>query len=153
MTKIKVLLPRQDVNELDLKIWAQQIVSQLTDKTILLLSGDVGAGKTTLVRAIAQILNLKDIASPSFAIHHRYENQQGQSMDHVDLYRLKSLEDLESTGFWDLFHQEKALIVVEWANLLSTDILPMDWKTIEVYLHKSDDRRSYEALEIIREFN
>ncbi|MEK6774157.1 MAG: tRNA (adenosine(37)-N6)-threonylcarbamoyltransferase complex ATPase subunit type 1 TsaE [Bdellovibrionota bacterium] len=151
MTQFKVLLPRQDVTEFDLQIWAQKIVGQLSDKTVLLLSGDVGAGKTTLVRALAQLLKLKDIASPSFAIHHRYENAAGIAMDHVDLYRLKSLDDLESTGFWDLFQQEKGLIVVEWANLLNPEILPMDWKTIEVYLHQKDDRRSYEAMEIIRE--
>lgn len=151
MTQIKVILPRQDVRESDLKKWAQQIIENLANKTILLLSGDVGAGKTTLVRALANILDLKDIASPSFAIHHRYENPSGASMDHVDLYRLKSFEDLESTGFWDLFQQQKGLIVVEWANLLNPDLLPMDWKTIEVYLHKMNDRRSYEAMEIIRE--
>lgn len=151
MTKIKVILPRQDVSESDLKSWAGQIIENLTDKTILLLSGDVGAGKTTLVRALAHILDLKDIASPSFAIHHRYESPSGHSMDHVDLYRLKSFDDLESTGFWDLFQQEKGLIVVEWANLLNPELLPLDWKTIEVYLHKTNDRRSYEAMEIIRE--
>ena len=47
MTQIKVILPRQDVRESDLKKWAQQIIENLANKTILLLSGDVGAGKTT----------------------------------------------------------------------------------------------------------
>lgn len=151
MTKIKVLLPRQDVKEPDLAAWVQQIIENLDQKTILLLSGDVGAGKTTLVRALAQALDLKDIASPSFAIHHRYENVQGIALDHVDLYRLKSFDDLESTGFWDLFQQKKGLIVIEWANMLNPELLPMGWKTIEVYLHKQADSRSYEAMEIIRE--
>ncbi len=151
MTKIRVILPRQDVKESDLTIWVQQIVENLTDKTVLLLSGDVGAGKTTLVRALAQVLNLSDVASPSFAIHHRYENSRGTSLDHVDLYRLKSFDDLESTGFWDLFQQQKGLIVIEWANMLNPELLPMDWKAIEVYLHKQNNCRSYEAMEIIRD--
>lgn len=151
MTKFKVLLPKQDLQEVDLKVWSKKIIENLNDKTILLLSGDLGAGKTTLVRSIAQLLNLKDISSPSFAIHQRYENASGVSMDHVDLYRLKSIEDLESTGFWDLFQQEKGLIIIEWANLLNPEILPLDWKTIEVYMEKKNDLRSYEAMEIIRE--
>jgi len=151
MTKIKVLLPRESVPEVELKAWASRIAGLFTEKTILLLSGDVGAGKTTLVRALAQVLDLKDVASPSFAIHLRYENIRGNSMDHVDLYRLKSSDDLESTGFWDLFQQEKGLIIIEWANLLNPDTLPMDWKTIEVYLEKQKEQRTYEAMEIIRD--
>lgn len=151
MTQIKVILPKQDIYESGLSSWVSGFIKNLSDKTILLLTGDLGAGKTTLVRSLAKELGMKDISSPSFAIHQRYENAEGKYLDHVDLYRLKSADDLESTGFWDLFQQETGLIVIEWANLLNLESLPMDWKTIEVYLHKADDRRSYEAMEIIRD--
>ena len=151
MTKIKVILPRQDVNESQLNDWALKIINNLSQKTVLLLSGDLGSGKTTLVKALARQLKMKDVSSPSFAIHQRYTNAEGANMDHVDLYRLKSVDDLESTGFWDLFNCESGLVVIEWANLLNPEILPLDWKTIEVYLEKRNDLRSYEAMEIIRE--
>jgi tRNA threonylcarbamoyladenosine biosynthesis protein TsaE len=151
MTKIKVILPRQDVRESQLNDLAVKIINNLAPKTVLLLSGDLGAGKTTLVKALATQLKMKDASSPSFAIHQQYVNNEGEKMDHVDLYRLKSTEDLESTGFWDLFNCEKGLVVIEWANLLNPESLPMDWKTIEVYLQKKNDLRSYEAMEIIRE--
>jgi tRNA threonylcarbamoyladenosine biosynthesis protein TsaE len=104
---------------------------------VLLLSGDVGAGKTTSTQMIAQILGMKDVQSPSFAIHLRYENAQGQSMDHLDLYRLKDDDDLESSGFWDLFAEKKGLIVIEWAQRLDYDYLPLNWQRLEVKIEKS----------------
>lgn len=120
----------QGVAELE-NFW-QKILPQFPVRTILLLSGDVGAGKTTSVQLIAKILKLKDVQSPSFAIHLRYENDQGQALDHLDLYRLKDDDDLESSGFWDLFSQDRGLIVIEWAQRLDYDFLPLNWEKIEV---------------------
>ncbi len=61
---------------------------------------------------------------------------------HVDLYRLKGSEDLESTGFWDLFESEEDLIFVEWAELVSKDQWPWGWKQIQIDIKKtgSDSR-------------
>ncbi len=110
----------------------KNLLPKLSVRTILLLSGDVGAGKTTSVQLIAKILNLRDVQSPSFAIHLRYENDQGQALDHLDLYRLQDDDDLESSGFWDLFAQDRGLIVIEWAQRLDYDFLPLNWDKVEV---------------------
>lgn len=123
-------------NLIELKEFWTELVPHLNKRCILLMSGEVGAGKTTSVQMIAEILGMKDVQSPSFAIHLRYENSQGKSLDHVDLYRLKDDDDLESSGFWDLFSQQDSLVVVEWANRLDFDFLPLNWQRIEVRLEK-----------------
>src|SRR5688572_6852064 len=116
----------------DLPKLVEALKTRLQDRVIFLFIGEVGSGKTTTVSELCKSLKMNEVASPSFAIHHRYENKNGQSLDHVDLYRLKSEEDLESTGFWDLFSQEKAWIVVEWADQISTDSWPVYWPCYEV---------------------
>ena len=118
------------------KFW-RDFLPHLSERSILLLSGDVGAGKTTSVQIIASILGMKDVQSPSFAIHLRYENPQGLSMDHLDLYRLEDDDDLESSGFWDLFAEKKGLVVIEWAQRLDYDFLPLNWQRVEVKLEKT----------------
>lgn len=122
----------------ELKSYWAGLLAELPDKAILLLSGDVGAGKTTSVQMIAQILGLDHVQSPSFAIHLRYENSAGLTLDHLDLYRLQDDDDLESSGFWDLFAQEKGLIIIEWAQRLNYEYLPMNWKKFEIKIEVLD---------------
>ncbi|XGC82421.1 tRNA (adenosine(37)-N6)-threonylcarbamoyltransferase complex ATPase subunit type 1 TsaE [Bdellovibrio bacteriovorus] len=119
-----------------LKEFWVELLPHFNDRCILLLSGDVGAGKTTSVQLIAEILGMRDVQSPSFAIHLRYENAQGRTLDHLDLYRLKDDDDLESSGFWDLFAQKNSLIIIEWANRLDFDYLPLNWQRVEVKFEK-----------------
>lgn len=125
-------------NKAELKVFWQNFLSQISERCILLLSGDVGAGKTTSVQMMAEILKMKNVQSPSFAIHLRYENDQGQFLDHLDLYRLKDDDDLESSGFWDLFAEKKGLVVIEWAQRLDYDYLPLNWQRVEVKIEKTD---------------
>lgn len=100
---------------------------------MLLLEGPVGAGKTELVKRLTQHLRLPETASPSFAIHHRYESEASSvAIDHVDLYRVESEDDLESTGFWDLFASEEGLVVIEWSDRLNFEVLPLNWKKIRI---------------------
>lgn len=96
-------------------------------KTVWLLEGDVGSGKTETVKALARLLRVKEVASPSFAVHHRYLTSDDFPIEHLDLYRLESEDDLESTGFWDLFSAPEGLIVIEWADRLNVQYLPRDW--------------------------
>ncbi|HEY1080276.1 MAG TPA: tRNA (adenosine(37)-N6)-threonylcarbamoyltransferase complex ATPase subunit type 1 TsaE [Bdellovibrio sp.] len=123
-------------NLIELEQFWKDFLPQLKDRAILLLSGDVGAGKTTSVQMMAKSLGMRDVQSPSFAIHLRYENADGKSLDHLDLYRLKDDDDLESSGFWDLFAAKEGLVVIEWAQRLDFDYLPMNWQRVEVKFAK-----------------
>ena len=114
-----------------------RLLPELRPQTLILLSGEVGAGKTTSVQIFLKLLGFdgKSGSSPSFAIHHRYENPtKSISLDHVDLYRLRDEEDLESTGFWDLFSQSKACVLVEWADRIREDSWPLHWRQIKIHL-------------------
>lgn len=120
----------------ELKEFWRDFLPHLEGRCILLMSGDVGAGKTTSVQIIADLLGMRDVQSPSFAIHLRYENEKGQSLDHLDLYRLKDDDDLESSGFWDLFAAKQGLIIIEWAQRLDFHYLPLNWQRVEVKFEK-----------------
>ncbi|AHI05894.1 putative ATPase/GTPase [Bdellovibrio bacteriovorus W] len=125
------------VHSLDeLKEFWKDLLPKLQPPFVLLLSGDVGAGKTTSTQIIAELLGMKNVQSPSFAIHLRYENAQGESLDHVDLYRLKDDDDLESSGFWDLFQEPQGRLIIEWAERLNYDYLPMNWQKIDIRFSK-----------------
>lgn len=111
----------------DLEPIVREVLSWRKPRTIWLLEGEVGSGKTETVKTVARVLGLREVASPSFAIHHQYLTPAGWPVDHLDLYRLESADDLESTGFWDLFGEPEALILIEWADRLSFDYLPRGW--------------------------
>lgn len=93
--------------------FVSEIKPYLGDFSLLLLSGDLAAGKTTFTRYLCELYDLKSIQSPTYAIHQRYKNGF-IVIDHFDLYRMQSEDDLISTGFWDLLREEKTLVIVEW---------------------------------------
>lgn len=116
----------------DLKSYAQlaqEILKDLEPRQVILLSGPMGVGKTEWVRHLVQAMGGEETSSPTYAIHNHYETPQG-AVDHLDLYRLEDEEDLESTGFWDLFAQEQGVIIIEWADRLHEDVLPLDWRRL-----------------------
>lgn len=92
---------------------------------LVLMRGEMGSGKTTFVSKVADVLGAPGAASPSFALHTRYTGIRG-SIDHFDLDRLTSAEDLESTGFWDIVSEASQdtvqgpgrFVMIEWAERL-----------------------------------
>ncbi len=126
--------------------WIKSFVPDLKRPCLVLLEGELGAGKTQFVRWFLEDLGVQDVASPTYAIHHEYTGAQGP-IAHVDLYRVKSDEDLESSGFWDLFLDKGNLVFVEWADRLPMDVWPKDWTHIQMRLRKvtgQDDARELE---------
>lgn len=92
---------------------------------LVFLRGPRGAGKTTFVSKVAEALSASDAASSSFALYSRYEGPDVW-IDHFDLDRLTSADDLESTGFWDVIAEAKddpaqmhrRFVMIEWADRL-----------------------------------
>lgn len=113
--------------------WIFAIAAQCERPCVVLLDGDLGAGKTQTVRFFLEALGLKGAASPTFAIHHEYPSKAGP-IDHVDLYRVKSDADLEATGFWDLFSRDDGFVFIEWASRLPEDIWPAHWQRVFIQL-------------------
>lgn len=92
---------------------------------LIFLKGAMGSGKTEFVSKVADVLGASDAASPSFALHSRYEGVRG-TIDHFDLDRLDSIDDLESIGFWDIVGDVFSMpsdtagrfVMIEWASRL-----------------------------------
>jgi tRNA threonylcarbamoyladenosine biosynthesis protein TsaE len=117
----------------------REIGAQLSPPALILLSGDLGAGKTTLTKGIASGLGaaqVDEVTSPTFTLVHKYEGRA--LVYHVDLYRIGDAHDLETLGLEDVF-SEHAVVIVEWPEKLS---LRTDWPVVRVHLeHISEDTR------------
>ena len=107
---------------------------------LLLLSGPMGAGKTEFVKTISHKLGVRDVSSPTFAIHQNYQSSQHQ-IQHVDLYRLETEDEVESSGFWDLFAENDGMIVVEWPERVSMDHFPLNWPLIHIQIEILDSEK------------
>lgn len=128
-------------NKAEARAWVAKQVAGWTRPCLVALSGDLGAGKTQLVRWFVEALGGEMPSSPTFSIHQRYETPAG-SVDHVDLYRLENDADLESTGFWDLFRDDEGgggMVFVEWADRLPRDVWPREWRRVFVTLARDRD--------------
>ena len=117
---------------------AGEIFPLVKPGTLFLLSGELGAGKTELIKTVAEHFKMSDVQSPTFSFHNVYHNSSSLVLHHVDLYRLNSEEDLESTGFWDLFENENDVMFVEWSNLIHDDAWPWGWKRVDIDIKKLD---------------
>jgi tRNA threonylcarbamoyladenosine biosynthesis protein TsaE len=117
----------------------REIGAQLKPPVLILLSGDLGAGKTTLTKGIvsgAGAATEEEVTSPTFTLVHKYD--RGVPVYHVDLYRIGDLHDLETLGLEDVF-AERAIVIVEWSEKLA---LRTDWPVVRIHLeHVSEDVR------------
>lgn len=103
------------------------------------LRGTLGIGKTQLVHGIAKTYLCDDIhvCSPSFTIINRYE-AHNKVIHHLDLYRLSTLEELESTGYWDAIEDPDALILIEWLEQVDR-AQPLEFVTIDIQFEDEND--------------
>jgi tRNA threonylcarbamoyladenosine biosynthesis protein TsaE len=97
----------------ELVAWGESLGRALTPPQLVAISGDLGAGKTTLIQAICRGYGVTEpVTSPTFALVHEYRAPRSPVF-HIDLYRLDRPADLTSIG-WDDIVRAEALILVEW---------------------------------------
>jgi len=95
---------------------------------IVLLSGDLGTGKTCLTQGIGRGLACEAaVNSPSFVLMNEYAGRE--TLYHVDLYRIEDVEDLDDLGLWD--YAERGVLVIEWPER-GADLLPGDGLVVEL---------------------
>ena len=113
------------------------IAAELKAPALVLLSGDLGAGKTTLTKGIASGLHAakeEDITSPTFTLVHRYEGET--RVYHVDLYRIGDAHDFETLGLEDVF-SEQAVVLVEWPERMPP--VRTGWPVVRIHLEHVDE--------------
>ena len=118
----------------------RQLAHQLRPPVLILLSGDLGSGKTTITKGIISGLGVareEDVTSPTFTLVHVFCNHV--KVYHVDLYRVEGFHDLESLALEDAF-AEPAVVIIEWAERFR---LRSDWPQVVIHLEhvKADTRR------------
>lgn len=121
--------------------FAEKFSKSLTGGDVILLSGDLGAGKTTFVKGLAKGLGISDeVTSPTYA----YLNVYGDKLYHYDCYRLSCGEDAEALGLVDYFYGDN-ICVIEWSENIA-DVLPD--KVIKINIEKTSV--SSRSISIIR---
>lgn len=113
----------------DLKQLAGILQGLWQSGVIMRLWGDLGVGKTTLVRLLVG----DEVSSPTYAIHHHYDTSSGP-VEHLDLYRLETQDEIESAGAWEILALDQSRIVVEWPERLAQSDWPRDKKYLDVYM-------------------
>ncbi len=94
--------------------YGEELAAELSAGTVVALYGDMGMGKTALVRGIARGMRLDaEVSSPTFALVHDYGGQP--PLIHFDMYRITGWDDLQSTGYFD-YLSVGAVMVIEWAE-------------------------------------
>ena len=96
----------------------RELAPVLRQMRIVILHGDLGAGKTTLVKGIAEALRAasqNDVASPTFTLIHEYRGPE-VAVYHVDLYRIETERGLATLGLDELFAAEGSLVLIEWGE-------------------------------------
>ena len=90
----------------DTESLAKEIAKSSETRRVIGLHGNMGSGKTHFVKALADELGLdgSKASSPTFAIHQEYKNSK-VTLHHIDLFRLESIDEIESSGFWDEFRK------------------------------------------------
>lgn len=116
---ITVQLPHEKASEL----FASQLAHYLNAPLIIAFEGEIGAGKTTIIRAMLRSLGVTEaIKSPTFSLVESY-NCQGKNIHHFDLYRVHHEDELEYLGFRDYFTKE-SIFCIEWAERAKS-LLPL----------------------------
>lgn len=108
---------------------------------VILLSGDLGAGKTTFAKAYGAALGVTEpITSPTFTLAREYEGRL--RMHHLDVYRLEAMEEVADLALNELV-ESGGVVLVEWGDMIAAGMLP-DYLAISIAFGEGDDDRTFD---------
>lgn len=128
------------MSEAELIAWGERLGADSHPQLVIALSGELGAGKTTLAQAICRGYGVVEpVTSPTYAIVHEYVSPHSP-VYHIDLYRIERVDELDQLGWSDII-ASNALVIVEWPERAG-DMLPADHLPIVLdYDPERSDRR------------
>jgi tRNA threonylcarbamoyladenosine biosynthesis protein TsaE len=119
--------------------WGREFAKRLAAPVLVLLTGDLGSGKTTLTKGIVAGLEAAsedEVTSPTFTLVHVYGKEA--KVYHADLYRIESFHDFETLGLEDVF-AKPAVVILEWSERFP---LQSPWPQVRILLeHQGGDSR------------
>ncbi len=115
---------------------ALKLLSAAGSHKVIALHGEMGAGKTTFIHALCQAMGVKDVVtSPTFSIINQYKTTKGQTVYHMDLYRIKNENEAMNAGVEDCLYSGD-ICLVEWPEK-APGIFPDD--TLHIYISSVDN--------------
>ena len=117
----------------------RKLAPTLKSAHMVILRGDLGAGKTTLVKGIAEGLHAAaqdDVTSPTFTLIHEFQGPE-VNLFHVDLYRVDTIRELDTLGLDELFAEDGNLVLLEWGEKFPRFVTERD---VEIYLERQGDQ-------------
>jgi tRNA threonylcarbamoyladenosine biosynthesis protein TsaE len=121
---------------------AKKILQLFPEERIFIFRGELGAGKTTLIKELCGQLQVSDATnSPSFAIVNEYNTETGAKLYHFDFYRIKKLEEVFDIGYEEYFYSGNYCFI-EWPELIE-EILPENHVEIKIDWDINDDSRNF----------
>jgi tRNA threonylcarbamoyladenosine biosynthesis protein TsaE len=144
-------MPEAEIEEMsrtfdlkDLSIVSKEAIAAGKGVSIWLLEGEMGAGKTTLVKAIGRELGIKEtVASPTFSIVNEYQTADGQTVFHFDFYRLKNETEAYDIGANEYFESGN-LCIIEWPEKIPT-LIPDHYFKIKLEINDPQSRTIHYA--------
>jgi tRNA threonylcarbamoyladenosine biosynthesis protein TsaE len=134
----KLVLEDQGLDDLD--DVARQIRQLAGDCTVWLLSGDLGVGKTTLLKSIARIFSIRDaVSSPTFGLVNEYRDRNDNPFYHFDFYRIEDIREVVDIGF-DEYLDSGAYCFIEWPEKIEA-LLPDQFVLIRIKEQSPELRR------------
>jgi len=116
-------VPVAELTRDELVAWGRAFGGRTAPGSVVTLAGELGAGKTTLVQAIAEGFGVRDeVTSPTYGIAHRYESSRGPVW-HFDLYRLRSAAELPQVGLDDAL-RSGGVVLIEWPEVAESLLPP-----------------------------
>lgn len=127
-----------------------QIASSLKCGDIIALYGDLGSGKTRLVKGICMGLDVKQMVnSPTFIIVNEYSSQKFHNIYHFDLYRMKTEDEVLAMGFEDYLNNE-SIVLIEWPEHIER-LLPLE--TIKIHISHTVGDETHRWIKLERHVN
>ncbi|MBQ8470765.1 MAG: tRNA (adenosine(37)-N6)-threonylcarbamoyltransferase complex ATPase subunit type 1 TsaE [Alistipes sp.] len=121
---------------------AEALLESLDGRTVVALRGEMGAGKTTLIRAVAEAMGVEDqVTSPTFALVNQYEGAGGERLFHFDFYRIDDVREAYDLGYEEYFYSGD-LCFVEWPEKIEA-LLPEEVVEVRITVD-SPTARSFE---------
>jgi len=110
---------------------AQEFIQQIRNSTIFTFKGEMGAGKTTFIKAICKMLGVKEtVNSPTFSIVNEYETTDGQIIYHFDCYRINTIAEAVEIGIEEYLYSGN-ICFIEWAENIAP-LLPDSIVKVEI---------------------
>lgn len=126
----------------DLNAVAEAILDKFPDKSIFAFYGEMGAGKTTFIKVLCEVLGVEDVvSSPTFALVNVYHTVKGESVNHFDCYRIKSLVEIYDIGYEDYFFGGDRCLI-EWPEKIES-LLPEETVKVRIAIDHETGYREF----------